>query len=121
MSPASNSKTNGVLELLQLQDSVAVARSDFGSSYFSCQSGGVTGPSVSFCVRLSNRFVVADMAELAAPEAIDEPLHHVVMVDESVMNTFGNADKPPTNKTAKLEFERFVRSGPAERVRIIIQ
>ena len=72
-------------------------------------------------MRLSNRFVVADMAELAAPEAIDEPLHHVVMVDESVMNTFGNADRPPTNKTAKLEFERFVRSGPAERVRIIIQ
>ena len=121
LSPASNSKTNGVLGLLQLQDSVAVARSHFGSSYFSCQSGGVTGPSVSFCVRLSNRFAVADMAELAAPAAIDEPLHLVVLVDDIVMNTFGNADRPPTNKTAKLEFERFVRSGPAERVRIIIQ
>ena len=59
-------------------------------------------------MRLSNRFAVADMAELAAPAAIDEPLHLVVLVHEIVMNTFGTTDRSPTNRSAQLELERFV-------------
>ena len=80
LSPASNSKTNGVLELLQLQDSVAILDQAFAVVRAEVSQDPLY------------RFVCASpaMAEL------------VVLVDEIVMNTFGNADKPPTNKTAVL-------------------